>query len=148
MNQIMRNKIYSSAQSGSTLVEFAVAASLFFMLLLGAALWGMTMWQVNTLQYAVERGARCSIIGYADSTCQAQAVQNAPGLGSPSQIVSSNSFTVTSAQTNSFGTGQNAGIFFTACVSTSGVGSIAGAVALIRSNLLLKSITYCRPAQG
>ena len=48
--------------SGATIVEFAVVLPLFFMLTIGIFAWGLALWQINALQYAAERSARCDIL--------------------------------------------------------------------------------------
>lgn len=139
------------------MVEFAVAASLFFMLLLGVAFWGMTMWQANTLQYAVERGARCAIIsGCADSP-DTFAAKQALGLSTDSIGGNANRYVLQSSGNRDGGT-----VFYTACVRTinkqeegttgmSGkyaVESISGEVKLLRILATFSAVKYCRPVQG
>lgn len=49
-------------QSGATIVEAAVILPLYFALIFGILGWGLVLWQVNALQYAAEKSARCSIL--------------------------------------------------------------------------------------
>lgn len=151
-----KGSLQRRSQSGATMVEFAVASAVFFMLLLGLVLWGMTLWQANTLQYAVERGARCAIISGCGAQPDAFAASQALGLATAGIGGGAEKYVVQSSGNSDVGTAN----FYTACVRTvdrtetnpptnkSAVDSIAGAVPLIRSLAKLSSVRYCRPVQG
>jgi Flp pilus assembly protein TadG len=49
-------------RAGATMVEFAIAASLFLLLILGVVEGGRGLWTMNALNYAVQQAARCASI--------------------------------------------------------------------------------------
>jgi Flp pilus assembly protein TadG len=49
-------------RAGATMVEFAIAASLFLLLILGIVEAGRGLWTINALNYAVQQAARCASI--------------------------------------------------------------------------------------
>ena len=59
-NTILRK--ISNSCAGATIVEAALVMPLYFMLVLGVIGWGLVLWEVNSLQYAAEKSARCSVL--------------------------------------------------------------------------------------
>jgi Flp pilus assembly protein TadG len=83
------------ARRGVTSLEFAMVFPAMILLMLGIIEFGRALWMQNSLQYAVEQGARCAAINTA--TCSSQAtvktyvVTNLPGLATGSLTLSYNS---------------------------------------------------------
>jgi Flp pilus assembly protein TadG len=48
--------------AGSAAVDFAFTAPVFFLLVFGTIEYGRLLWAQNSIQYAVERAARCSAV--------------------------------------------------------------------------------------
>lgn len=137
------------------MTEFAIAITAFFMLLLGIVLWGMTIWQVNTLHFAVERGARCAILTSCPDLPETFSAKEALGLSASSTGGGAEKYLLQSGKNL-----PGATTFYTACIRTidknetnaqsgkSAVDSIAGSVPLIQSFAKLSTVRYCRPVQG
>lgn len=166
---IMKLPIHN--QAGVSLLEFSISAALFFMLLLGAVVWGLNIWEMNTLQYAVERGARCAILPVASNgskLCGSTtefAAKSALGLSSPdgkTGLVTDQNFTSpdTSLSTGntigsepySFYPNSSAGTptgnsttFYASCVTTQSVGLFSSAMPLISAAGTAGTVRYCRP---
>jgi Flp pilus assembly protein TadG len=50
------------ARAGTTVIEFAAAAPVFLLMLLGIFEFGRALWMQETLQYAVQQAARCASV--------------------------------------------------------------------------------------
>lgn len=141
--------------AGVVVLEFAIAATLFFLLLLGALLWGLTMWELNTLQYSSERGARCAIlISKECGTATNFAAQNAYGLSAANAgIVTADNFVFKntpisySTSTSDYEKSSRIDQYPVACVNTKDVGTIPGRIAFIGMSGTFGSIMYCRGTQ-
>jgi len=94
----MTGRLFLWDTQGTTAVEFALTAPLFFLLLFGIAQIGMWLWATSALQHGAEAAARCASV--TPSTCstaasvQQFAVNNSYGLN-----VSAKAFTVNMAAT-------------------------------------------------
>jgi hypothetical protein len=59
----MRNKIYLwNDERGTTVVEFAIVAPVFLLLVVGMLFMSIGLFTVGSLHYAVEEGARCASV--------------------------------------------------------------------------------------
>lgn len=150
----------NARQLGAALMEFALAATIFFMLLFGVVLWGLTMWEINTLHFAVERGARCAILPVpvtgtklcvagdtandARVAAQAGAYGLSGGAGSSNALIGKNNFVEESRSVSVNGTSS----FGTACMKTDSVPTFVSSVGLIFGPSAVKSVVYCRPTQN
>lgn len=159
MNELPLNNsrfLARSSESGAALLEFAISASLFFMLLLGIVLWGLTIWEMNTVQYATERGARCAILpspatgskecGSTDSF----ALSNAYGLNSTNILSgpASGYFSQNSEDVAYVPSGATSSTTYkTQCVTASNIGTIYGSLLLIKSGPSIGTTAYCRGQQ-
>jgi len=65
---------------GATAVEFAIILPMFLLLLVGVIEVGRMLSTKNTLQYAVERAARCAVIGASPCATPAQVQSYAASL--------------------------------------------------------------------
>lgn len=138
------------------MLEFAISAALFFMLIFGAIIWSLTMWQVNTLQHAVERGTRCAILPVAPSggkQCGDYTVFAANNAVALSTVNSTNfsggnqTFTFTPAPT--LYAAPSTGSLTSVCVNTTNVmNPFAVAPGLLKAGPSIGSVTYCRPKQS
>jgi Flp pilus assembly protein TadG len=148
-------------QAGVALLEFAISATLFLMLLLGTIIWGLNIWEMNTLQYAVERGARCAILPVAPNgqkqcgTTASFAANNAPGLNHQGGPVSESNFlestgtygyTLTTSAYTASGSGTTT--FDAACVLTQNVSFFGATTRLISVGEVAGTMRYCRPLQN
>lgn len=154
-------------QVGVSLLEFSISASLFFMLLLGAVLWGLNIWEMNTLQYAVERGARCAILPVSPTgqkLCGVTtefAAKNALGLSSDdgkTGTVTSANFMVQTGTPNLAGTGSEqysfspgasatSATFNASCVTTKDINLFSAAMPLISAGGVAGTVRFCRVNQ-
>jgi Flp pilus assembly protein TadG len=82
-------RAFLGADEGATIVEFALAAPPFLLLLLGIMEFGQLLWTQSSLDFAVQEASRCASVDKitcgSASSVQAYAVSRAAGLGfSPS----------------------------------------------------------------
>lgn len=136
---IHRSNIFVQSENATTLVEFAVIAALFFGILMGMLGFVLFMWQINTLQYAVENAARCKIINQFDKTCvdeQTSGMKNSLGFEG---ILAASNFTSPGAAASA-----PAG---TVCVQADSA-TLIGPFNFISYVLPIRAIaTYCRAKQ-
>ena len=71
---------------GETLIEFALAATVFFMMLLGTAQLGFAVWNYNTLASLAQDGARWAAVRGSACSCT-QATNNLSGPDSVQEYV-------------------------------------------------------------
>jgi Flp pilus assembly protein TadG len=113
---------------GSVALEFALVASVFFMLLLGIIELGMIMWSRSTLQTVAAQTARCAAIG--SSLCGSGATQYAISLAGewlPSYTITAQDVTVSATTTCYGATGKFDTVTITVPVWTGGlISPIAG----------------------
>lgn len=157
------SRLFARKSSGVAILEFAIVSALFFMLLLGGIFWGLTMWQLNTLQYASERGARCAILVSKEycNTATTFAAENAVGLYSGGGgIVTADNFAYNTLSAVTYNTSVSlyqplsiSAQYPVACVNTldtnnsGGVGTIPGNIGLISMGGTIGKISYCRGTQ-
>lgn len=142
-------------QSGATIVEAAVILPLYFMLVFGILGWGLVLWQVNAMQYAAERSARCSILpqnvqgnrqcgDWSDTT--ANLIDWIPMISSTSISPNASSGTLPTAartfQSTRTGTAESYNVN---CITISIANPFFTGLANL-PNVLRQS--YCRPAQN
>lgn len=85
---------FARARDGNTVIEFAIIAPAFLLLLLGTMEFARLLWTQSTLQQAVEAAARCASVN--TSTCDNQSdTQTYAANQTYGLTVSSNVFTVT-----------------------------------------------------
>lgn len=145
-SKMNRGKI-AERQSGAATLEFALAATLFFSLLLGAVIWALVMWQVNTAQHAVERGARCAILPYPPGD-QPRPCGDSPTAYAATQSFGLNNVTDSSYVSSQSVFGSGATAFIADCVtSSSSMTPITGSMQLIRLGSGALTVSYCRPQQ-
>lgn len=149
-------------QTGAAILEFAIGALLFLMLVMGAIVWGLSMWEINTLHYSIQRGARCDILPnqalplvkecgttteYAARSAYALPVSTVPNekvgdyYGSVAQDFS---YTLDSSTFDLV----NNHTYKSACVSTKQMAnpfSVASSILKISPNV--EAMTYCRSKQ-
>lgn len=77
---MIRNLRKSGSERGSTLVEFAIGASVFCVAMFGVLEYGRVMWTHNALSDAARRGARYAVNHKASD---AAAVKNVVVYGTP-----------------------------------------------------------------
>jgi hypothetical protein len=68
-------------EHGQTMVEFALALPLFFVLIFGLIDLGRAVYAYNTISNAARVGARAAIVDQTTGTIQSLAAQEAVGLG-------------------------------------------------------------------
>jgi Flp pilus assembly protein TadG len=73
-------KLFESNERGSTLVEFAIAATVFLTATFGVIEFGRAVWVHNALSDAARRGARYAVLHSADDVAQ---VKNVVVYGNP-----------------------------------------------------------------
>jgi len=73
-------KLFKSNERGSTLVEFAIAATVFLTCVFGVIEFGRALWVHNALTDAARRGARYAVLHSADDIDQ---VKNVVVYGDP-----------------------------------------------------------------
>jgi len=73
-------KLFKSNERGSTLVEFAIAATVFLTCVFGVIEFGRALWVHNALTDAARRGARYAVLHSADDVDQ---VKNVVVYGDP-----------------------------------------------------------------
>jgi Flp pilus assembly protein TadG len=73
-------KLFKSNERGSTLVEFAIAATVFLTAVFGVIEFGRALWVHNALSDAARRGARYAVLHSADDIDQ---VKNVVVYGDP-----------------------------------------------------------------
>lgn len=136
------------SESGASIVEAAVIAPLYFMLVLGILGWGLVMWSINSLQYAAEKSARCSVLPmpysgskqcntYTDVTTNL--IDWIPGISSSSVTPASSPATAQSYVNGSTKTVNYA----TNCITVSVANNFVPS--LLRVNTLTQN--YCRTVQ-
>ena len=85
-----RRFIYDAA--GTSAVEFAILAPIFFAITFGVIDAGRLVWTQMSMEHAVESAARCASIQSADcvtvSQIQSYAAAQTPGLGLPTSAFS------------------------------------------------------------
>jgi Flp pilus assembly protein TadG len=85
-----RSSLGRNRLSGSSLVEFALGATIMFSIFAGTFQWGYTFYIYNNVQTAVNNGARYAALRVYDSSthtpsdCFIAAVQNMVAYGDPS----------------------------------------------------------------
>jgi len=75
----MRGSVRS--QTGTAAIEMAIGLSIFVVAILGVLEMGRLMWAQNALNYAVQQGARCMLVGACDTTSAPTTAANASGFG-------------------------------------------------------------------
>lgn len=75
-----RTKLFHSNERGGTLVEFAIAATVFLTAMFGVIEFGRAIWTHNALTDAARRGARYAVLHTADDIDQ---VKNVVVYGDP-----------------------------------------------------------------
>ena len=75
-----QNKLFESNERGSSLVEFAIAATVFLTALFGVIEFGRALWVHNALSDAARRGARYAVLHSPDDMDQ---VKNVVVYGDP-----------------------------------------------------------------
>lgn len=73
-------------QSGTAAIEMAIGLSIFVIAILGVLEMGRLMWAQNALNYAVQQGARCMLVGACDTTTAPTTAANASGFGFASTV--------------------------------------------------------------
>jgi Flp pilus assembly protein TadG len=92
----MRRARWRTDEGGTTALEFAITAPLFFLILLGIVEAGLLMWTQVGLQHATESAARCATIN--TSTCgSTTAIQNYAAQQAYGLTVAPSAFTVNAA---------------------------------------------------
>jgi Flp pilus assembly protein TadG len=92
---LSRIRAFGRGNSGSTAVEFALAAPFLFLLVFAIIEFGRAWWAKNSLQYAVERAARYAVVCAAGSCPSDAAVKTYAANQMYDQSVNSNAFSVT-----------------------------------------------------
>lgn len=83
----LRSQSARNAQDGATLMEFSIAATVFFLALFGVLEMGRLLWTHNALTEAVRKGARYAVLNKKNdpiTNTQLQNVQNLVVYGTPS----------------------------------------------------------------
>ena len=88
-----------TANSGASALEFAIVAPVFLAMLLGIVEFGRMAWTHTSLQYSVQRAARCASLGLAQCTTVSD-VQNYAAASLNAVTVAAGSFSVSSCANN------------------------------------------------
>lgn len=103
-----RNKNWKNDQRGATLVEFAIAATVFLTVMFAVIEFGRALWVHNALSDAARRGARYAVVSSIGSDT---AIKNVVVYGDPNggtkPVV--NNLTTTNVNVTRSGFGLNAG---------------------------------------
>jgi Flp pilus assembly protein TadG len=75
-----QNKLFKSNERGTTLVEFSIAAAVFFTAMFGVIEFGRALWVHNALSDAARRGARYAVLHSAGDVAD---VKNVVVYGDP-----------------------------------------------------------------
>ena len=70
----MKRKLFHSNERGTTLVEFAIAATVFLTAMFGVIEFGRALWVHNALTDAARRGARYAVLHSANDTAKVKNV--------------------------------------------------------------------------
>lgn len=85
----------AAARSGASALEFAIVAPAFFTMVLGLAELGRMAWTQSSLQYAVERAARCASLGLPQCATTSD-IQSYAAANLEATTIAANSFSVSS----------------------------------------------------
>jgi Flp pilus assembly protein TadG len=101
----MRTRLHSFGRfyrdiAGSAAVEFAATAPVLILLLFGIVEAGRSLWATNSLQYAVERAARCGVVNSTITCPSDDAIKAYAVTQVYAQSISSDAFTVTRDSVN------------------------------------------------
>lgn len=88
-----------NATSGASALEFAIVAPVFLAMLLGVVEFGRMAWTQTSLQYAVQRAARCASLGLTQCTTVSD-VQSYAAASLNAVAVAAGSFSVSSCANN------------------------------------------------
>ena len=80
--------------AGSAAVEFALTAPVLILLLFGIVEAGRALWATNSLQYAVERAARCGVVNHTTVCPSDAAIKTYAVTQVYDRPISSDAFTV------------------------------------------------------
>ena len=69
------------SRKGTAAIEMAIAVGVFIVAVLGVLEMGRLMWAQNALNYSVQQGARCMLVGACDTTTAPTTAANASGFG-------------------------------------------------------------------
>jgi len=69
------------SRKGTAAIEMAIGLGVFVIAIMGVLEMGRLMWAQNALNYAVQQGARCMLVGTCDSTTAPTTAANASGFG-------------------------------------------------------------------
>jgi Flp pilus assembly protein TadG len=69
------------SQRGTAAIEMAIGLSVFVVAIFGVLEMGRLMWAQNALNFAVQQGARCMLVGTCDTTSAPTTAANASGFG-------------------------------------------------------------------
>ena len=89
----------AKANSGTSALEFAIVAPVFLTMLLGVAELGRLAWTQSSLQYAVERAARCASLGLSQCATTAD-IQSYAAASLDTTSVAASSFAVSNCTNN------------------------------------------------
>lgn len=103
-----KGKSFESGERGATLVEFAIALSVFLVAMFGVIEFGRAIWVHNALADAARRGARYAVL---HSASDAAAVKNVVVYGDPAGGTQATvpNLTTTNVSVNYSGYGLNQG---------------------------------------
>lgn len=142
----MKKRKFLSDQNGVSMLEFSISAALFYLLILGIIIWALVMWQMNTVQYAVERGARCAILQSPPNDKPKLCID--PLTYAADQSFGFSGVTNDMFELKSTPLGVGATAYTADCVSTSTqMRSVAAAMPFIQLGSDQLQAIYCRPQQ-
>ena len=80
------------SREGTAAIEMAFAVPIFALIILGVMEVGRLLWAQSALNYSVEKGARCLLVGACDTSSAQTAAATASGYGFAASV-----FTATTA---------------------------------------------------